>query len=363
MEEKGLLSAYLLYYWPVSYQQLSHIFRTLSNPASNSFIKAITDRKDTVSVLDIGCGPGPAAAAACDFLTDTLGLKEDSLSVSLADYSEKALSLARTVFSRDFPAINTKIFACDFEKDFLNHILSQKKNTFSILILSHSLNELWKKDGKRIEKRAALIENILDSCMKDDSLVILCEPAQTNSSRELIAIRDKLLSDRNDLSLLSPCLRSDSPCPALLQGEGTTCHFEEAWEAVEPASSLAKSAGLDRNSVKMAYFVFRKSSHTCKNGAETTEEEGAVFTNTNFTARVVSDAMLNKAGRTRFVLCDGRRRFSLSAKKGEKAAEECGFWNLRRGQLISVSGAESRGDTQNPSYAVTESTVIRQSKA
>ncbi len=358
MEEKGLLSAYLLYYWPVSYQQLSHIFRTLSSPASEDFIKTITDKKDVISMLDMGCGPGPASAAACDFLTGTLGLKEDSISVSLADYSEKALSLARTVFSRDFPAISTAICACDLEKNFLKQIASQTKNRFSILILSHSLNELWKKDGKRIEKRASLIEDILDNCMEDDSLIILCEPAQTKSSRELIAVRDKLLADRKDLTILSPCLRSDFPCPALLQGEGTTCHFEGEWEAVEPAGSLAKAAGLDRNSVKMAYFVLRKSARACKNEAEAREDEGNISNNSSFTARAVSDAMLNKAGRTRFVLCDGGRRFGLSAKKGEKAADECGFWNLRRGDLIRVTGAEARGEADSPSFAVKEGTKL-----
>lgn len=358
MEEKNLLSAYLLYYWPVSYQQLSHIFRTLSSPASSDFIKTISNRKNPISVLDIGCGPGPAASAACDFLTSTIGPKEDAISVSLVDYSEKALSLARTIFSRDFPAIHTKICACDLEKDFLKHIVSQTKSKFSILMFSHSLNELWKRDGKRIEKRTALIENILDSCMEDDSLVILCEPAQTNSSRELIAVRDKLLANRKDLRILSPCLRSDSPCPALLQGEGTTCHFEGTWEVVEPASSLAKAANLDRNSVKMAYFVFRKSTRTCKSETEATENERCVSNNISFTARVVSDAMLNKAGRTRFVLCDGTRRFSLSAKKGEKAADECGFWNLRRGNLISVTDAEARGEADSPSFAVREGTKL-----
>lgn len=358
MEEKGLLSAYLLYYWPVSYQQISHIFRTLSSPAASDFIKTSFNRKKTLSVLDIGCGPGPAASAACDFLTGPLGLKEDDISVFLADYSEKALSLARTVFSRDFPPVNTKICACDLEKNFLKHIVSQTKSRFSILLISHSLNELWKKDGKRIEKRAALIEDILDSCMEDESLIILCEPAQTNSSRELIAVRDRLLASRNDLRILSPCLRSDSPCPALLQTEGTTCHFEESWEVVEPASSLAKAANLDRNSVKMAYFVLRKSARTSKDETSVTEDEGNLSNNISFTARVVSDAMLNKAGRTRFVLCDGRRRFSLSAKKGEKAADECGFWNLRRGQLISVTGAEARGEQGSPSFAVKDGTKL-----
>ena len=69
--------------------------------------------------------------------------------------------------------------------------------------------------------------------------------------------------------------------------------------------------------------------------------------------------MLNKAGRIRFVLCDGARRFSLSATKEDSIAREKGFWNLRRGQLIRVTGAEPRSQAEKISFAVTESTEIR----
>ncbi len=382
MEENDLLSAYLLYYWPVSYQQISHILAQL--PAG-VLPQASTNGRNGISILDIGSGPGPASAAVCDFLIKRLRLKGEALSVCHADHSEKALSLARKIFSRDFPDTHSEALACDIGGNPSSQQLASE-GKFSIAIFCHSLNELWQDTADRIARRTACIERVLDDCMEEDALLILCEPAQTKSSRELIAVRDALLSRRSDLRVLAPCPDASAPscpdghapCPALQLGEGTTCHAEGEWDPVEPANSLAEAAGLDRRSVKMAYFIFQRTAGQAGQGnagparaPDSRQEQGpqdqaqdsgpvqAAAPEGSFTARVVSDAMLNKAGRIRFVLCDGKRRFSLSAKKGDPVAGAKGFWTLTRGQLLRVSGAEARGEAGNPSFAVTESTTIR----
>ena len=58
MEDKALFSAYLLYYWPVSYMQMSHILRPLYAMLSKRY-----DRRQRFSILDVGSGPAPASAA------------------------------------------------------------------------------------------------------------------------------------------------------------------------------------------------------------------------------------------------------------------------------------------------------------
>ncbi|MBP5157704.1 MAG: hypothetical protein ILP18_07540 [Treponema sp.] len=348
MEEKSLLQAYLLYYWPVSYQQLMHMLRKLPATAFNF------PKEAGISILDIGSGPGPASAAICDYLTKEQGIQASSLSVRLLDHSPKALSLAKHFFSRDFPAVSTESFACNLEEEFPPSGGLPAKQGYNIAVMGHSLNEMWKDDSAKRKKRTAFLGRLLDELMAEDSLLILCEPAQTKSSRELIAVRDSLLAARNDLDLLSPCPGAGFPCPALLQGEGTTCHDEGDWEPVAPATRLAQMAGLNRTSIKLSYFAFKKHG---TGGPAAPERQNAE--DGTFTARVVSDAMLNKAGRTRFVLCDGKRRFSISAKKGEKAADDCGFWKLKRGQLIMVRGAQARSAEGGPSYAVAEGTGIQ----
>ncbi len=354
MEEKALLRAYLLYYWPVSYQQVMRILRKLPAGAFGFL------GKTGIPILDIGSGPGPASAAICDYLITGQGCEPASVSVCLADHSQKALSLAQSFFSCDFPSVSAGACACDLEKGFPPLGMTGRQQKFSIAIMSHSLNEMWKGDDRRLEKRTAFLQRLLDGIMEENSVLILCEPAQTKSSRELMSVRDALLSGRKDLDLLSPCPGAGIPCPALLQGEGATCHDEGGWQPVEPAARLARMAGLSRTSVKMSYFVFRKRAGLGTDAPEAQDAgEARDVADGSFTARVVSDAMLNKAGRTRFVLCDGKRRFSISAKKGERLDAEREFWNLSRGDLIAVTGAEARKSEGGVSFAVTAGTRIR----
>ena len=74
--------------------------------------------------------------------------------------------------------------------------------------------------------------------------------------------------------------------------------------------------------------------------------------------RVVSDAMLNKARRIRYLLCDGLRRIPISAKTGDKSAQNLGFFNLKRYDAVTVINPEIRGDAQNPSFGINEKTRL-----
>jgi hypothetical protein len=58
--------------------------------------------------------------------------------------------------------------------------------------------------------------------------------------------------------------------------------------------------------------------------------------------RVVSEPMLNKAGRVRYLLCGNRGRFPFSAKRDDPAAAAGGFFGLARYDLIQVEEPESR---------------------
>ncbi|MBQ3687800.1 MAG: hypothetical protein II932_08200, partial [Treponema sp.] len=317
MDEKALLSAYLLYYWPVSYQQMRYILRQL--PGDFLPPSPCTAGRE-FAILDVGSGPGPASAALCDFLLQgqkdktaprTRSQLSRAVSVTFTDHAPQALALAKALFDRDFPSVQVQSRVVNLEQSsgqgkpprppLLPEAQAEKR--FSAVLFSHSLNELWQGREDRIARRTALIGQVLDLYMEENALLILCEPAQTQSSRELIAVRDALLAARTDLQLLAPCVCANVPCPALLQGDGSTCHAEGNWEAVEPATSLAEAAGLDRQSIKMAYFAFRKRAAeesdsgnsagipatAAGHSRETCLQDGT------FTARIVSDAMLNKA--------------------------------------------------------------------
>jgi len=80
MDDPAILGAYLLYYWPVSYMQVS--LALAENPGFPR------------RVLDLGSGPGPASAALIDTLSES-GASLDEL--VLVDGSRKALDLAASM--------------------------------------------------------------------------------------------------------------------------------------------------------------------------------------------------------------------------------------------------------------------------
>lgn len=313
MNEQPLLNSYLLYYWPVSYLQVSLAFSSKPKLLSQFGMKQV------VRILDLGCGPGPASAALVDLLPH-----QGTIEVTLVDYSNKAMKLAEAML----PAGH--VHATRIRKDLMQESLDDLPGPWDVVLVSHTLNELWKDDGNQIEERHQLLEQV-GMRLAEDGVCFLCEPALLLTSRNLMRLRDRLVE--NGWHLLGPCM-ADRPCPALQAGEGHTCHSEVAWEPGEPMASLAKTANLDRESVKMTYFFLQKGGRELPHALE----GGDVH------ALVVSEAMMNKSGRVRFLFCDGEKRFSISAPKGDPHAREEGFFDLKRYDEVLVRGVQMRGE-------------------
>jgi hypothetical protein len=81
--------------------------------------------------------------------------------------------------------------------------------------------------------------------------------------------------------------------------------------------------------VKFAYFFLapRDLPHSASDDAE---------------RRVVSQPMLNKAGRLRYLLCGEGRLETISARADDESARARGFMGLRRGDLIGATDLERR---------------------
>lgn len=321
MSEKDTFGSYLLYYFPVSYLQIQTVLDFLGN------ILEEISKKDEIGILEIGSGPAPGTTALCDRIRKFN--KNAKISVSLCDTSERAMQTAKKILESDFENVSVETKKADLEKNGLG-TFGKKTKKFDIVLMSHVLNELWKKDGDKIQKRLSFIKAQTEK-LSENGILILNEPAMLESSRNLIKIRDEMLGSEafRDMNLVAPCPFSGSKkCPALLS-ENQTCHAEKMWKPVEPVLSLAKGAGLDRESVKMSFFVFQKTEEQAE------PENGKTLT-------VVSDGMLNKSGRIRFMLCDGEKRFSLSAKKDDQHAKKIGFFGLHRYDKIRIENPEIR---------------------
>ncbi len=338
MQKGASLQAYLLYYWPVSYaqtkaalQKAPRFFERVveisgSAGTSGNAGTASKAKKRAIRVLDLGSGPAPASCSLAD-LAQGRGEQNMAFEFCLCDSSGDALSLGKKILEAAYAknaSVETRV--CNLENIFQPKngaaFLDGKK--FDFIIASHSLNELWKGQKKRGKKIAALLKN-LSACLDDGGLMLLMEPALLATSRALIEARDSLIA--SGLKVASPCLQSESPCPAL-ENPNATCHAQFDWEMPQIVADLAALAGLNRADVKMTYFIFERGASLGQEGDFGNGENS--LQDQKVAALVVSEPMLNKAGRVRYVLCDGKARFTLSAKNGDPNAAAQGFFDLKR---------------------------------
>jgi SAM-dependent methyltransferase len=305
MDDRELLAAYLLYYWPVSYMQVS--ISLVERPFSPR------------RVLDLGSGPGPASAAlidACSSASDASSIEE----LVLVDDSSRALDLAESIIaggSRRPGRVEKAVL--DLESD-----AELPEGPFDLIVAAHCLNELWLLEADAPKRREGLIRRAAER-LAPGGRILLVEPALLATCRDLIALRDALAS--SSWRVLGPCPGSFA-CPAFAAGPNRSCHAQAPWEAPEIVASLAKAAGLDRTSVKFAYFLL--------------SPEPAPEEEPSQARRVVSDPMLNKAGRLRYVLCGEGRLETISARGDDAGAAAKGFMGLRRGDTLVARGLESR---------------------
>ncbi len=375
MDEKSALQAYLLYYWPVSFYETAAVLAELAERRTLPNIQ---------TVLDLGSGPGPGSFAASLF-----GAKR----AVLVDASQAALDVASKIAEKGRQggsSIELSALAKDlqnFSVDILSRFSSASiepsagfsagrallEPPFDLIIASHSINELWHDEPERIERRRNMLLSLLPA-LREGGLLLIIEPSAHYTSIPLLALRDSLLeaagsftggnfavSDEARATLavdpaaahlfcVGPCPHSGS-CPMRAIGD-RPCFSEWKWDAPTLVRELAEMAGLDRASLKASWVAFQKTGE--KLGADFAEHPAnsaapPPAAGPAISGRIVSEPMLNKAGRIRYIVCTENGQLStISAPQNNPAAIRAGtgaldFFNLARGDLIEASGLEERG--------------------
>lgn len=321
------LGAYLLYYWPVSFVQ---VFLALQEIDLRGALPTIN------RVLDIGAGPGPATFAAARF-----GAKRSRLIDANGDALQAALRLGQE-FGIELETMQKNLEADDSFED-----MPAQASAYDLIVACHSANELWKGREEAIARRASLFGKAA-TLLAEGGILLVVEPSANVTGRPALELRDRLLAENPELDCVAPCPGS-FPCPIAAAGEGRSCHSTWRWEPDVPVAALAEAAGLDRDSAKATWFALKKGvaprpparvESTLRDGAEGAGK--ATHTLGGLTGRFVSEAMLNKAGRVRYIVCTKSGLATLSAKAGDKATEAEGFFSLKRGDCIEAEGLERR---------------------
>ncbi len=281
LDDPAVLAAYLLVFSPISEAQVEAALR-LGGVVSHSG-----------AVLDVGCGPGPAAIAA-----RRAGFSD----VMLLDHSEAALGVAR----RRIPGARAKVWTPG---------KPLPDGPYDLVTLAHVVCEVFKRQPDRIEARRDLLVQIAATLSREGQILIV-EPARHVVNAELLELRDMLVS--SGWVVDAPC-RFSGACPA--RAVSAACHAGLQWTPPPALAARFRAARLDRETLSFGWLLLRP-----PGSAPRDVPEGV--------RRVVSDPLVNKAGRVRVLTCgtDGRR--ALSGPRNQRWPD--------RGEALFAEGLEVR---------------------
>jgi ribosomal protein RSM22 (predicted rRNA methylase) len=182
------------------------------------------------------------------------------------------------------------------------------QGSFDLIVAAHLLGELaLDEDG-----RTRLVLGWCHELLEEHGTCILVEPALRETSRGLLAVRDRLITA--GLFVVAPCLWH-GPCPALTR-ERDFCHMS--------AAAIAQG----RSRVDFSYLVLRKQG--------TPNADHSVF-------RTVSDPMKDK-GRLRLFACGPAGRLLVTRLDRERSPDNQVLDQIERGTVIRFQGGTLQAD-------------------
>ena len=219
------LGAYLLWWWPQSYAKVRGALALA--PDALAGLAGPGARSGKATILDLGAGSGPGAAAVLDHLALAF-VKAEAL---LCDRSAASLAEARGLITTP---LRTE------ERDLTRGAagLPGEEARFEFICAANVLSEL---PGTAAD-RAALLR-LAAGRLTPGGRLLLLEPALRETGRGLLEVRDLLLAPHlQPLFAHAPCFMQ-APCPAL-EHPRDWCTAEQPWAPPAYFRSLSKALGL-----------------------------------------------------------------------------------------------------------------------
>lgn len=234
LDESGMDDSYALYYLFINAAKVATLL-TIARAAGYL-------TTGPLRVAELGCGPGGGLAGALAALEGT------PLTLTGVDHSESALALAGRIIGATGGAFSPMRFN-------LESAVPDLKRPQDIIIIANTLNELWRGRDDTVEKRTRLVAGLAERHLAPGGVMLLLEPALIAPSRELIAVRDRLLAS-GGWRILHPCTHH-APCPLAGQPD-EWCHDLLSWETPPIVRQMDDIMGFNKHRLKFSSLVLTR---------------------------------------------------------------------------------------------------------
>src|SRR4030095_5503640 len=331
LNDKKYRAGYLLYFLPLNFCKAQSILEKLPSSFFN---------RPKVKILDLGCGPGTFSLALIDHLIQrkTPGKKDRTeIEILALDQNYHVLKDAQILHEEMVEALKNKGYSLrvnlavrtfDLRRGKPDTLL--KNDQFDLIVASNFLNE-WVSSSS--QEKAKFLEKIYQRHLPSEGFLILMEPGFQRSTRDLMALRDLILS-RKGLNVFAPCLHQRE-CPMLAATDRDWCHFYIQWDQPPFMKELDRLLKNKNEFLKLSYMIFTSKHLSELDRHQLKKEETA------FVYRVVSNLMGSK-GKSEIVLCGPGGRWHVSRLDKNRSESNRRFAELKRGDFVYVPKIPSR---------------------
>jgi hypothetical protein len=231
-------SAYLLYFLPLQAAKFVNIFT--KHPFA---IDWITKQKDSLIIVDLGCGPATASIALLLTLLNQFKTLPQ-IELNLIDANPKVLQDAVNLLlllETHIPQLKGKLTVIAHTRMWwkANKILPSQ---IDLLLVGNVLNEASK-----------IVQSFWVELANQARSILFLEPADQRSSQRLSELRNNLLqSEETSLQIFGPCLHAKT-CP--LTSGFHWCHFSTPTERLGKFFNyFSQQLGAPRDYLKFSFF-------------------------------------------------------------------------------------------------------------
>lgn len=294
LQNRDLLGAYFLYFWPLRYLEAMHL---LGEIPSTGF-----------SALDLSVGPSPFAFAA---------LRYGYQDVTSIGSNERALNLTAEAAGR-----------YGYPLQIRNELMRFKTGAkrYDLITLSYTLLDLYPSDSlAHSEKRKELVFNLLNSLAPEGYLLIV-DGSTEKKNKKILELRDQLVE--GGYIIQAPCIYQGR-CPAL--ANKNICFAQRELQKPYLIQEAQRSGRINMNSLKMTYLMVRS-------------KEASVPDLQRDLYRIISPPFEEKGKKT-YYLCGKGGRKKLTSSMETATKETRAFEFIKRGEAVEIHNALVEGNT------------------